>query len=324
VPPGTCEKVVKPILEGELIKRNLPINKLKIAHSYERVMPGSNYYDSIINYWRVYSGIGDMAQKACSDFLSKIINIKKYPLTKLKSTTASETAKVLENSYRAVNIAFIEEWGRFAEDIGIDLFEVIDTIKMRPTHSNIRQPGFGVGGYCLTKDPLFAKISARDLFGIDGHDFPYCTSAVKINRCMPLVSLNKIKKYCGSINNKRILILGVSYKQDVGDTRYSPAEIFVRAAMKEGALVNCYDPLVEYWPELDITLPSEMPSMIGYDIITLTVGHAEFLTRDFAECLLKSQAFIFDANNVLTKEQIKLLQDANCKIAFIGREWING
>ena len=85
-------------------------------------MPGKNYLDSIINYWRVYSGINKKSEIECKRFFSKIINIKKYPLYKLANTTSSETAKLLENTYRAVNIAFIEEWGRFVEKLGINIF----------------------------------------------------------------------------------------------------------------------------------------------------------------------------------------------------------
>ena len=92
-----------------------------------------------------------------------------------------------------MNIAFIEEWGRFAEDAGIDLYEVIEAIRMRPTHSNIRQPGFGVGGYCLTKDPLFAKIAAIDILNKDQHKFPFSSLAVKVNAQMPLITINKLK-----------------------------------------------------------------------------------------------------------------------------------
>ena len=89
----------------------------------------------------------------------KVIDTENFPLRRLSSTTASETAKIVENTYRAVNIALIDEWGIFAENIGVDLHEVIEAVRARPTHSNIRQPGFGVGGYCLTKDPLFGQIS---------------------------------------------------------------------------------------------------------------------------------------------------------------------
>ena len=223
VPPGTCERIVKPIIGEQVSKRGINPNFIYIAHSYERVMPGANYLDSIVNFWRVYSGTTKQAADLCETFLSKIINIKEYPLTRLKSTVASETAKVLENSYRAVNIAFIEEWGRFAEDVGFDLYEVINAIRMRPTHSNIRQPGFGVGGYCLTKDPFFAKIAAKEIFGLKDHNFLYSSQAVEINRAMPLVTIEKLKKYFnGSIKGKKILLMGISYRQDVGDTRYSP------------------------------------------------------------------------------------------------------
>ncbi|MDR1695378.1 MAG: nucleotide sugar dehydrogenase [Endomicrobium sp.] len=317
VPPGTCEKVVKPALESELKKRKLPANKLKIAHSYERVMPGDEYYNSIINYWRVYSGIDEVSSKACRDFLSKIVNVKDYPLVKLGSTNASETAKVLENSYRATNIAFMEEWGRFAEDIGINLFEVVNAVRKRPTHSNIRQPGFGVGGYCLTKDPYFAKLATKELFGLNNHDFEFSSKAVKLNNKMPLVSLNKLKKALGGISGKKILLLGVSYKQDVGDTRYSPSEIFAKEALKQGARLTCYDPLVNVWPEANVKLLNKLPLNLNFNAIVLTVAHSEFLSARFAKKLSMSKAVIFDTNNVLREEQIKILK--NNKLMFIGR-----
>ena len=131
VPPGTCEKILYPLFQDVFKRRKLDINKLYLAHSYERVMPGDEYFDSIINYWRVYAGINDESADRCEDFLSSVINTKVYPLTRLSSTIASETGKLLENSYRAVNIAFIEEWGRFAEDAGIDLYEVINAIRIK-------------------------------------------------------------------------------------------------------------------------------------------------------------------------------------------------
>jgi len=260
VPPGTCEKILYPLFKKTFKQRNLNNNSFFLAHSYERVMPGENYFNSIINFWRVFAGINNESSIRCQKFLSQIINVTDYPLTKLDNTTASETAKLLENSYRAVNIAFIEEWGRFAEESGVDLYEVIDAIRMRPTHSNIRQPGFGVGGYCLTKDPLFAKIAARDIFKIRGHDFPFSTQAVSINTEMPLVSLTKIKKYFdNNLFNKKILLMGISYRQDVGDTRFSPSEIFYNEAKAQGAKVIAYDPLVDYWEEIDQSISNKLP-----------------------------------------------------------------
>ena len=97
----------------------------------------------------------------------------------------------MENSFRAVNIAFIEEWSRFAEKIGIDIFKVIAAIKKRPTHSNIKSPGFGVGGYCLTKDPLMADLCANAIWKTK-NKFIFSKKAVAINNAMPLVSVKKI------------------------------------------------------------------------------------------------------------------------------------
>lgn len=320
VPPGTCEKVVKPILEERFKNRGLNPESIKIAHSYERVMPGDYYYNSIINYWRVFSGINEVSRKECRDFLSAIINIKDYPLTELASTTASETAKVLENSYRAVNIAFMEEWGRYAEKVGVNMFEIVNAIRKRPTHSNMRQPGFGVGGYCLTKDPFFAKLASKDLFGFDDLDFPFCTQAVDLNNKMPLVSLNKIKeKLGGTLKEKRILLLGVSYKQDVGDTRYSPSEIFAREAIKEGVELTCFDPLIKYWVEMDMRLPEKMPAFKEYDAVVLTVRSAVFETEQFTTDLADTDVLVFDANNVLNETQITVLKNGRCRLSFIGR-----
>ena len=233
VPPGTCQRVVKPIISVEFRKRGLT-GEPNIAHSYERVMPGENYLDSIINYWRVYSGIDEKSADLCKIFLESVIRTDEYPLTRLKNTTSTETAKVLENSYRATTIAFMEEWGRFAEAVDVDLFEVIEAIRMRPTHSNMRQPGFGVGGYCLTKDPYFAMLAAKDLFSRDDLEFPFSTMAVRYNNKMPIVSVNYIEKFLCGLKDKKILLLGISYRQDVGDTRHSPSEIFAKEITKRG------------------------------------------------------------------------------------------
>jgi UDP-N-acetyl-D-glucosamine dehydrogenase len=321
VPPGTCEKIIYPILKKSFKKRSFDIDKLSLAHSYERVMPGENYYDSIINYWRVFAGINKSSALKCKVFLKTIINTDEYPLTELKSTIASETAKVLENSYRAVNIAFIDEWSRFAEDANIDLFEVIDAIRFRPTHNNIRQPGFGVGGYCLTKDPLFAKIAAKEILNIRGHDFLFSTNAVSVNSKMPLESLKKLTKYFkNNLKGKRLLIMGVTYREDIGDTRFSPSEVFARAAINKGALIEAYDPLVENWPELnDIKLLNQLPTAENYDAILFTVAHKYFKKIKIQSWLKNKKTLIFDTNNVLTLIQRKIISDGGYNFLYIGR-----
>ena len=150
-------------------------------------MPGPNYINSIKNFYRVYSGIDDESADAVQAFLETIISTNEYPLTRLKTTESTEMAKVLENSYRAMNISFAIEWSRFAELSGVDLYEVVDAIRLRPTHANLMYPGIGVGGYCLTKDPLLASWASKEFFGLpDGLEVS--VQAVERNDKMP--------KYC--------------------------------------------------------------------------------------------------------------------------------
>jgi UDP-N-acetyl-D-glucosamine dehydrogenase len=318
VPPGTCERVVAPALKQELQKRGEAGDAFLLAHSFERVMPGAEYFDSIVNFWRVYAGYTPEAARACRAFLERVVNVRDYPLVELGSTTASEMTKVMENSYRAVNIAFIEEWARFAEATGVDLFEVVRAIRHRPTHSNIRQPGFGVGGYCLTKDPLFALVAARKLFDREDLQFPFCERAIEVNDAMPLVSVQKLDAWLGGLANKRIALLGVSYRQDVGDTRYSPAEIFHRAATQRGARIVAHDPLVQRWAELDIELDATLPPAQGLDAVVFAVPHREYRELDIAAWLAGARPLVLDANDVLSGAQRDAARSAGCRVEAIG------
>ncbi|MFQ6016760.1 MAG: nucleotide sugar dehydrogenase [Kiloniellaceae bacterium] len=320
VPPGTCERVVAPRLAATLGARGFDSDRLLLAHSYERVMPGAAHLDSIVDYWRVYAGHTPAAADACGAFLSKIVNVADFPLRRLSSTTASETAKVLENSYRAVNIAFIEEWGRFAEAVGVDLFEVVDAIRQRPTHSNIRQPGFGVGGYCLPKDPLMAYAAAREIFDLAHLDFPFCRMAVEINRGMPLVSVRSVQDLLGgSLEGKRIALLGISYRPDVADTRHAPAAIFVGEARRRGATLQLHDPLVRHWLELDLEVPRALPDPAQVDALVFATAHSIYRELDLRLWLRRARPAVLDANDVLTAEQRRAFTDLGCSVASIGR-----
>ena len=117
-----------------------------LSYSYERIMPGYNYYDSVVNNNRVFSGINQKSIIACKNFLAKVINVKKFPLSLLNSNTECEFSKILENSYRATNIALIDEWTKYSRIAKIDIYNVLDAIKKRDTHNNIMRPGLGVGG----------------------------------------------------------------------------------------------------------------------------------------------------------------------------------
>lgn len=317
VPPGTCRKIIQPAIAAELGKRDLSPEAVMLAHSYERVMPGSGYLTSIRNFWRVYAGTNEAAANACEAFLRTIINVRDYPLSRLQSTEASETGKVLENSYRAMTIAFMEEWSRFAEKIGVDLFEVIDAIRMRPTHNNIRQPGFGVGGYCLTKDPLFAPFAAKHLFELGDLEFPFSKKAVEVNQAMPFVTIDALRRELGSFKGKKLLLLGASYRQDVADLRHSPSAVLVKQVLSEGASVTVHDPLVKD-PLEGVPVIQEIPYGEPFDAVVLAVQHREYADLDFHRWA-KDGLLIFDANRVLLSAQLKALKRDGYNLQSIGR-----
>ncbi|MBF87894.1 MAG: nucleotide sugar dehydrogenase [Pelagibacterales bacterium] len=319
VPPGTCEKVVLPILLECFNSRGLNIDGLLLAHSYERVMPGPDYLDSIINYWRVFAGYNKRASDVCEKFLSSFINVKDYPLKKLSSLTASETSKVIENSYRAVNIAFMEEWGLFAESVGLNSFEIIDAIRMRPTHNNIRRPGLGVGGYCLIKDPLFGLLSSKQLYETEELAFPMSQLGININSNMPNNNLNRLNLYVGGLKGKRVLVLGATYRSEVDDVRNSPSEVLCRGLDKMGASWDIHDPFVDSFENLNKDFLQEIPAANKYDILILTVDHNFYKEFDFLDWVEGTKIIIMDTNNILTEELCKALVSKNFRLLITGR-----
>lgn len=319
VPPGTCRNIVKPALVQCALERGLPEDAFLLAHAYERVMPGDQYLASITDYWRVFAGDTPAAADACEAFMSTVVNVAEYPLTRLSNTTASETSKVLENSYRALTIAFMDEWGKFAEKAGVDMFEVVGAIRKRPTHSNIRQPGFGVGGYCLTKDPLFADLAAKDILGLDGIEFPLSRMAVRINQAMPLHPVDKLRTHLGGLSGTKVLLAGVSYRQDVADTRYSPSQTFYEIAVGEGAVVTCADPLLNYWDDLQIPVDDTLPSCPDVDAVVFAVPHKEYRKLDPVAWLGGRTPYILDSNDCLSAAQREAFVQAGCRVESVGR-----
>jgi len=320
VPPGTTEKVVAPELAHALAERGLPADAIGIAYSYERVMPGASYLESIVAIPRSFAGHTPAAADACEAFLSQVIDVQAHPLSRLPSTTACELAKVLENSYRATTIAFMEEWGRFAEAVGIDLFDVIAAIRRRPSHSNMRRPGFGVGGYCLTKDPLLGAVAARELHELPDLEFPFSSLAVSVNRAMPLVSLRKVEALLPhGLAGATIALMGVSYREDVADTRQSPSQAFVTEARACGATVVCHDPLVRHWVELAIDVHGEPPPLAGVDAVVFAIPHKAYRELDVERWLGDERPVVLDSSDVLSPGQRAALARLGCTVASIGR-----
>jgi nucleotide sugar dehydrogenase len=320
VPPGTCQKVVKPILDQKFEERGLG-KEYRLAHSYERVMPGPDYVESIINFYRVYSGINEASADAAEGFLRSIIKTDEYPLTRLHSTNATEMAKVLENSYRAMNIAFIQEWTEFAEAAGVNLYEVIRAIRMRPTHANIMGPGLGVGGYCLTKDPLLASWARKQLF--DGKSLPESERAVQINDQMPLHAANIISEYLSEQEElKRVLMLGVSYRGDVGDTRNTPVKLLYEKLEDFGLEITLHDPYINYWEEMETEVVTELENLIEqtYDIVIFGTDHSEYEDNDKLTSWVtnNSSMLVLDVSRVLSTQQIEEIQLTN-NLKILGR-----
>lgn len=320
VPPGTCKQVVKPVFESTFEKRGLK-GEFLIGHSYERVTPGSNYVNSIRNFYRVYSGIDDASADAVQAFLQTIISVDEYPLTRLADTNATEMAKVLENSYRAMNIAFVQEWTEFAERAGVNLFEVISAIRMRPTHANIMRPGLGVGGYCLTKDPLLASWAAQTFFG--AANLPQSEIAVQINDRMPEHTFSRLETTLpNGVSGKRCLLLGVSYLNDVGDTRYTPVELLYDKLVAAGATVTLHDPFVSFWEERSMPVYTSLDEVLSgtYEIIAICTAHSQYHQSDelLAHLFRQTNTVIVDTWGMLSTEHLQALRQRNTVIA-IGR-----
>lgn len=320
VPPGMTEGYLHAIFMKEFKERGVDCTKFALAHSYERVMPGANYLSSITDYYRVYAGFDNSSSQRAQDFLESFINTKDFPLTRLHKPAASEMAKVLENSYRALNIAFIQEWTEFAEATEVDLFSVLDAIRMRPTHQNIMSPGFGVGGYCLTKDALLADWASQEAHS---KGLPLSKEGIRINDIMPLHTLKLLKEKYGDLKQKFITLLGVSYLNDVADTRYTPSEIFCKELEKEGAVIQLHDPYVTEWPVQSQKISNDLNDFksLRHDILILAVRHKLYCDLSVSSILsyFPNVSCIVDANNILDENKASELRNHGVKVVGVGK-----
>jgi UDP-N-acetyl-D-glucosamine dehydrogenase len=349
VPPGTTEQIAYPIMKKIFEKRGIESDPL-LAHSYERVMPGRNYVASVRDFWRVCSGINEEARNRVERFLNEVLNTGEYPLTVLDRPIESETAKIVENSYRATILAFMDEWSLFSERNGIDLKKVIEAIKVRPTHSNMIFPGPGIGGYCLPKDGGLGIWAYRHNLGWEDQIFKITPAAININdtRALhtPQLVRDALRNMGRPIAAAEVLILGVSYREDVGDTRYSGSELLARRLTEMGADIRVHDPYVDHWWELEKqdTYPQPKFSkarffhrqgklknlgvekdlwavMRGVDAIVMAVRHEPYLDLDpdrVFEAVGKPFALI-DCFLILDDSKIRRYLELGCEVKGMGR-----
>jgi UDP-N-acetyl-D-glucosamine dehydrogenase len=349
VAPGTTEFVAWPILKKSFHLRGIKSEPL-LAHSFERVMPGRNYVSSIRDFWRVCSGCNAEARKRVEKFLREVLNTEEFPLTIMDRPIESETTKIVENSYRATILAFLNEWSLFAERNGVDLIKVIKAIKMRPTHSNIIFPGPGIGGYCLPKDGGLGYWAYKHLLGFDDDIFKITTAAIDINDTRGLhaatLTRDALRNMGRCLAGANIVLCGASYREDVADTRYSGSEIVVRRLTEMGAEMRVHDPYVEHWYELEEqeTYPAKghswsrffrnqehlkeirvqnnlQASLKGAEALILAVPHKPYLNLEPEKIVewAGGPLAIIDCFGILDDEKIKRYFELGCEVKALGR-----
>jgi nucleotide sugar dehydrogenase len=349
VAPGTTEQVAYPIIKKMLRKRGIESEPL-LAHSYERVMPGRNYVASIRDFWRVCSGVNDESTRKVVKFLNEVLNTENFPLTVLDRPIESETAKIVENSFRATILAFLDEWSLFAEQNGVDLIKVINAIKVRPTHSNMIFPGPGIGGYCLPKDGGLGLWAYRHIHGFEDDIFKITPLAININdtRSLHVAQLTRdaLRNMGRPIASAEILVLGASYREDVGDTRYSGSELIVRRLTEMGAELRVHDPYVLHWWEFekqdeypasshslkrffrgqeklkDLRVEQDLRKALhGADTVIFAVRHKHYLSLDPDEIVKYANGpmAVIDCFGILDDEKIKRYFELGCEVKGLGR-----
>lgn len=349
VAPGTTEFVAWPILKKAFQARGLRSAPV-LAHSFERVMPGRDYVKSIRDFWRVCSGCNAEARQRVEKFLHEVLNTRDFPLTVMDRPIESETTKIVENSYRATILAFLNEWSLFAERNGVDLLKVIRAIKRRPTHNNIIFPGPGIGGYCLPKDGGLGYWAYHHILGFEDDIFRLTTAAIDINdtRALHVAELTRdaLRNMGRYIAGSRVLVCGASYREDVGDTRYSGSEIVMRRLTEMGAEMSVHDPYVDHWYELESqeTYPApghswsrffrnqadlantrvqqDLPAALrGVDALILAVRHSPYLKLD-PDAVVRwagGPLAVVDCFGILEDAAIRRFFELGCEVKALGR-----
>jgi len=260
----------------------------------------------------------------------------------------------VENSYRATILAFLNEWSLFAETNGVDIIKVIDAIKVRPTHSNIMFPGPGIGGYCLPKDGGLGIWAYKHLMGFENDIFKITPEAININDTRALHAAQLVRDALRNMGRivaaSQITLLGASYREDVGDTRYSGSEIIVRKLTEMGAEIKAHDAYVQHWWELEkqdsypavgaswsrffrnqehlseFSMTADLEKALeGSDAVIFAVRHKPYLELDPKEVVRMAGAplAVVDCFGILDDRQIEEYFELGCEVKGMGRGHIN-
>lgn len=302
--PGTCEEVIIPIFEESGFKAGVDFH---VAHCPERVDPGNKQW-TLEKLPRVYSALNKAGKKLTRAFYESIIDA---PLTELSSIKAAEAAKVVENTFRDINIAFVNELAQSFDTLGIDVTEVIKGASTKPFAFMPHYPGCGVGGHCIPVDPYYLIARAKQ----SGFEHRFMELARNINKHMPHYTLERLKQGLKEanldINTIKIALLGLAYKGNVDDWRESPAveiQSLLCNLLKEngnnpGENLKVYDPLLLKQSNVG----NMQEALKGAEVIVLATDHKLFKEIDPIIFKQNNIKLIIDGRNCLDKEKIQEL-----------------
>lgn len=303
--PGTTEELIKPILEeGSGLKCG---EDFYLGFSPERVDPGNLIYKTK-NTPKVVGAIGKDATEVIATMYRAVLEGDVYEVS---SPAIAEMEKILENTYRNINIGLVNELTMLCNKLGISMWEVVDAAKTKPYGFQAFYPGPGLGGHCIPLDPYYLSWKAREY----GFHTSMIESSMMINDQMPEYCVERASKilnrHAKAMNGAKVLVVGVAYKQDIDDYRESPALRVIEVLKREMANVEFYDPWIseyKYKGEKHQGLKEISPEIIAsYDLIMITAAH----TNVDYDMIQKNAVAIFDTKNVMkniaNRENIEVL-----------------
>jgi len=269
VSPGTTRNLIAPMLAQF---SGLKPSQIQVAFSPERIDP-SNKTWGVKNTPKLVAGLSKEAGTRAIDFYSSFID----EVIRCDSLEVAETAKLLENSFRYINISFINEFLIFCQKLGVDVNQVIKAAATKPYGFMPFYPSIGVGGHCIPVDPLYLSNKAREL----GAPTRFIDLADQINQEMPGYFVGRAEEKLGGLKDKRILVVGVAYKPNVADVRETPVTALINGLKSKGAQVSWHDDLVSEWNnEISVELK------VGYDLAILATPHAYIDLKKLGETLI--------------------------------------
>lgn len=293
VNPGVCEEVVLPILlqSGKKAGRDF-----FLAHCPERINPGDKKW-YVRNIPRVVGGYSLNCLKKAVSFYRSILESEVRPMKSLKE---AEATKILENSFRDINIAFINEIAQSFEKLGIDVLDVINGAKTKPFAFMAHYPSCGIGGHCIPVDPYYLIEKAKQV----GFDHKFLKLAREINNGMPKYTVNQLSQALNSlgkaVKGTKIGLLGLAYKADVDDIRESPSLKIIKILNELGANLEIYDP---YFPDKSMVKNLE-EILAKCEVLLVATNHQEFVNMDLKKLKKYKIKIIIDGKNCLDKEKI--------------------